>query len=345
MSGNRGLTIQTVQQQLTALTPEFAKSLPPGMTPERFGRVALTAIQNAPALLRCEPQSLWNACMKAAQDGLLPDGREGAMIPRGNTVSWQPMVFGIITKAKRRGSVANLVSNIVYEGEPFEVLLGDDDRIVHRRDIARVKRGKEIAVYAIATLKDGSKEREVMTWDEIQAVRKMSSTPNAGPWVSAEGEMARKTVLRRLSKRLPALDDDDDDLRQAVERVDELYPFGKPAPSAPATSPPAPVIEGTVAAPENEPPTDLSAPSDPAMDWAATLVDFFTIAKTPQRVAVITKENADGRARLRQERPELADQVDEAERVAIERVAPKPAAADDDGWPGPDADAVARGAA
>jgi hypothetical protein len=50
--------------------------------------------------------------------------------------------------------------------------------------------------------------------------------------------MARKTCIRRLSKRLPALDDDDDDLRQAIERVDELYPFGKNAPQKPA-----PIIE------------------------------------------------------------------------------------------------------
>lgn len=208
------------------------------MTPERFGRVALTAIQNAPNLLKCEPGSLWNACMKAAQDGLLPDGREGAIIPRAGQAVWSPMVQGLIAKAKRRGSVTNLVANIVYEGEPFEVLMGDEDRILHRRELNRVQKGNEVAVYAIATLKDGTKEREVMTWEEVQAVRRMSTTPNAGPWVTSEGEMARKTCIRRLSKRLPALDDDDDDLRQAIERVDELYPFGKNAPQKPA-----PIIE------------------------------------------------------------------------------------------------------
>lgn len=227
------LTIQSAQAQLSALTPEFAKTLPPGITADRFARVALTAMQNNPNLLRCEPQSLFNACMKAAQDGLLPDGREGAIVPRGAQATWQPMVFGIIAKAKRRGSVTNLVANIVYEGEPFEVLMGDEDRIMHRRDIAAVQKGSEVAVYAIATLKDGTKEREVMTWEEVQAVRRMSATPNTGPWVTMEGEMARKTVIRRLSKRLPSLDDGDDELRQAIESVDELYPFGKNKPQPP----------------------------------------------------------------------------------------------------------------
>ena len=164
------LTIANVQQELTTLTPEFAKTLPPGMTADRFARVALTAVQNNPDLLACNPQSLFNACMKAAQDGLLPDGREGAIIPRKGQATWQPMVQGLVAKAKRRGSVTNLVANIVYDGEPFEVLMGDDDRIVHRRELDKVHKGSEVAVYAIATLKDGTKEREVMTWEEVQAV-------------------------------------------------------------------------------------------------------------------------------------------------------------------------------
>ena len=182
------LTIANVQQELTTLTPEFAKTLPPGMTADRFARVALTAVQNNPDLLNCNPQSLFNACMKAAQDGLLPDGREGAIIPRKGMATWQPMVQGLVAKAKRRGSVTNLVANIVYDGEPFEVLMGDDDRIVHRRELDKVHKGSEVAVYAIATLKDGTKEREVMTWEEVQAVRKMSTTPNVGPWVTTRGK-------------------------------------------------------------------------------------------------------------------------------------------------------------
>lgn len=241
----RGLTIQQVQNQLTAMLPEIAHALPQGVTPERFRSVAITAIQNVPKLLQCDPQSLFNACMKAAQDGLLPDGREGAIIPRGNQASWQPMVFGIVTKAKRRGSVANLVANIVYAGEPFEVLMGDDDRIAHRRDIAKVIKGKEIAVYAIATMKDGTKEREVMTWQQVQDVRRMSNAPNADTWTKSEGEMARKTVIRRLAKRLPSLDDGDDELRDAIERVDDHYDFGKPAAvvPSPAAEKPAQTID------------------------------------------------------------------------------------------------------
>ena len=222
------LTIPQVKARLEELGSEFARTLPPQISRERFSRVALTAIQQNPSLLTCSPDSLWNACLRAAEDGLLPDGREGAITIRktregGRVAVWMPMVQGLIGKAKRRGSIVNLVAHIVYEGEDFSIVLGDDDRIVHRRDIGKVKRGKEIMVYAIATLRDGTKEREHMTWDQVQYVRRTSSTPDSGPWVSHTDEMARKTVIRRLAKRLPWLEDGDDELRRTVERVDELY--------------------------------------------------------------------------------------------------------------------------
>src|SRR6516162_1080234 len=151
------LTLQIVQERLEGMRNDFALTLPPGLSKDRFVRVALTAVQNNPALLECTPESLFQACRKAAEDGLLPDGREGAMALRKakqrdgsyrRVAVWLPMVQGLIAKAKRRGSVANLVAHIVYEGEDCSISLGDEDRIVHRRDITKVKRGKEVMVYA-----------------------------------------------------------------------------------------------------------------------------------------------------------------------------------------------------
>jgi hypothetical protein len=65
------------------------------------------------------------------------------------------------------------------------------------------------------------------------AVRQSSATPNDGPWVSWPDEMARKTVVRRLAKRLPVLDQADEALHRTIGRVDSLYAFGTPAPEAP----------------------------------------------------------------------------------------------------------------
>lgn len=305
---SQALTISAVQSQLATMAPEIAKTLPPGMTPERFNRVALTAIQNTPALLQCNPQSLFNACMKAAQDGLLPDGREGAIIPRKNVATWQPMVHGIIKKAKNSGSVASLVANVVYQGEVFEVEMGDDERIVHRRDLAKVKRGQEVAVYAIAALKDGTKEREVMSWQQVMDVRAMSTTPNAGPWATSTDEMARKTVIRRLSKRLPSLDDGDDDLRRAIERVDSEYDFGR----KPADPPTIEARAEVVAEP---------APADKAREWAETMIARLDAARVWEDVQALVGSPAlaKGLEKLHTLDKAAADRLEKARQDAMDR--------------------------
>jgi hypothetical protein len=75
--------------------------------------------------------------------------------------------------------------------------------------------GPAVAVYAVAKLKDGGTQSEVMTKAQIDAIRSRSRASGEGPWVSDYDEMARKTVVRRLCKYLPlsveladALDED-----------------------------------------------------------------------------------------------------------------------------------------
>ena len=69
-----------VRLKLDAMAAQFAAVLPRHITPAKFVRVVLTAIQNNPELLECDRHSLFNACMRAATDGLLPDGRLGAIV-------------------------------------------------------------------------------------------------------------------------------------------------------------------------------------------------------------------------------------------------------------------------
>ena len=59
------------------------------------------------------------------------------------------------------------------------------------------------AVYAVAFFNDGSTQFEVMVKAEVEAIRKRSRAYGSGPWVSDFEEMAKKTVVRRLSKYLP----------------------------------------------------------------------------------------------------------------------------------------------
>jgi len=63
--------------------------------------------------------------------------------------------------------------------------------------------GRVTHVYAVARLKDGGIQREVMTTAEVEKIRKKSRAGQSGPWKEHWDEMAKKTVIRRLVKLLP----------------------------------------------------------------------------------------------------------------------------------------------
>lgn len=60
----------SIPDMVKALTPELKKALPSAITPERFTRIALSALNNTPQLQQCTPMSFIAALLNAAQLGL-----------------------------------------------------------------------------------------------------------------------------------------------------------------------------------------------------------------------------------------------------------------------------------
>lgn len=210
--------VAEARMQLQQMESQFKAALPAHIPVERFARVVMTAIQNKPALVtKCTRQSLWNSCMKAAQDGLLPDGREGAIVEYGDQAQWMPMIAGLRKKVRNSGEIATWDVNVVHKNDKFAFRLGDDPFIAHEPTLDDP--GPVVAAYAIAVLKSGEKSREVMSVTAIEKVRGRSKAKNNGPWITDYEEMCRKTVARRHSKVLPMSTDLDD----LIRRDDALY--------------------------------------------------------------------------------------------------------------------------
>lgn len=201
-----------LKAELAQMTLQFQAALPTGIDPERFIRTIVTAVQLEPKLLDADRTSLYMACMKAAQDGLLLDGREAGLSlyndrqRGGQTVAYLPMVGGILKKVRQSGEISSIRAHCVYQGDEFEYELGDDERIVHRPSLT-AQGGQILAAYAIAKFKDGDIQREVMSWAQIQRIAAKATGIGKACWTSEPGEMAKKTVIRRLSKRLPSSND------------------------------------------------------------------------------------------------------------------------------------------
>jgi recombination protein RecT len=220
--------------QLEQRAGELKMVLPSHITPEKFQRTILTAVQGDPDLLSADRQSLILACMRAAQDGLLPDKREAAIVVfnenkkvdgqwvKRKVATYLPMVYGLRKKILQSGEVAALEVGIVYrkelESNDFYYRVGVEPPLGHKPSfdltMDNTTDDKIIAAYSIATMKDGAKSYEVMRQFEIDKVREASMTgatrtkrgdarQPSGPWVEWFPEQAKKTVMRRHSKVLP----------------------------------------------------------------------------------------------------------------------------------------------
>lgn len=209
--------VDQVRNQLTAMQPQFAAALPKHVDPARFVRVVMTAVQMTPSLLEADRRTLFASAMRASQMGLLPDGREGAIVTFKNQAQFMPMVAGIMKLVRNSGEISTWSVQAVYENDHFDFCLGDEEHITHKP--ALNNRGKQIAVYSIVTMKDGEKSREVMSVEDVDKIRARSRSGSSGPWVTDYSEMSKKTVIRRHAKRLP-LSTDIDGL---IKEDDELF--------------------------------------------------------------------------------------------------------------------------
>lgn len=216
-----------LRQELNTLSVDLKKVLPPDITPDRFIRIVLTATGITPDLMNADRRSLMYSCLRCAQDGLLPDGREAALVLFKNQVSYLPMIRGVIKKGYQGGEILKWSIRDVRQNDFFEILYGDEEKIVHKP--ALKDRGEVIGVYSIAVLKSGEISREWMNVDEIEHVRQSSRVKNGGPWEDHYAEMCKKTVGHRHAKRLP-MTPGLESVIQAIEENHNLAPQVSPPP-------------------------------------------------------------------------------------------------------------------
>lgn len=216
--------VDELKGSLQKMDSQFKAALPPHIPVEKFTRVLLTAISQSPAIAECSKPSVFAACMRAAQDGLLPDGREAAIVTfnskSGKQAQYMPMVGGILKKVRNSGELSSITSQIVYENDEFNYYIDADGEHISHRPNMFGDRGKRIGVYALAKTKDGAIYVEVMTEKQVSDVKNVSRSKDSGPWSGPFAEeMFKKTAIRRLSKRLPM----STDVEETIRRDDDLF--------------------------------------------------------------------------------------------------------------------------
>lgn len=265
---------------------QFAAALPHHLTPDRFCRIALTALTRTPKLADCTQESLMRCLLDLSAYGIEPDGRRAHLIPYGNQCTLILDWKGLAELAMRSGIISKLHADIVCENDVFEYNLGE---IVQHKIDFKAPRGELYAAYAMAVTKDGPVFVAVLNKEEIDGIRRRSKSGSSGPWQTDYNEMAKKTAFRRLAKWLPlsaefrdAVDKDDDvvvserDVTPKAARATPLDPFST-LPEAPAEA--AQVVEAEV--------VEQPAEADPMDD--GELVDFLDMVQGCEDAASLTK--------------------------------------------------------
>ena len=189
---------------------------------ERFMQEAsflLAAVNNTPALQECTQNSIVGVLVAVASSGLSlnPVKKEVYLIPRnikiktpGQADRWEkrampePSYMGLMKVATDTGAVRSFEVHEVYQGDEFEFDIVAKRPTVHKPYWTRGKeRGPIIGVYGMATLADGSIIPEHMGADELRKIRSKSDNASGSVYNDWEGEMARKSLLKRLQKYIP----------------------------------------------------------------------------------------------------------------------------------------------
>lgn len=201
-----GNDLKTFAQYIDRRKGSLAMVAASHMRPERLIKIVLGAVTRTPALRSCSIESLFRCSLMAAELGLEPNSPLGEcwFVPFKTECQLIIDYRGLVTLARRSGEVLTVNAFAVYDGDIFDVTLGTEPEIKHIPDFtAERDPAKVLFVYAVAELKGGGRQFDIMTRGEVDAIRRRSRAGNSGPWVTDYVEMAKKTVVRRLCKLLP----------------------------------------------------------------------------------------------------------------------------------------------
>jgi recombination protein RecT len=200
--------------------------LPAHVSFDRFTNAAAVALATNRDLFDAERQSVINALTACAKDGLIPDGREAALVtfkkkqPDGTRISvaqYMPMIDGVLKRARQSGEVAVIATRVVYEKDTFRAWLDDTgEHLLYEPTLG--ERGEMVGAFAYAKMKSGELQFEWLNLYDIEKVRSASKNSDFGPWKDWYESMSRKSAAHRLCRRLP----NNSEIMEMLERGSEM---------------------------------------------------------------------------------------------------------------------------
>lgn len=180
-----------------------------------FAIQALCSSEYALRIAKENPQSVRDAVTNIAAIGisLNPAKKQAYLVPRKGAICLVISYMGLLDLAIQSGSILWGQAEMVFESDTF-TLNGYDQPPEHKRNPFSKERGPMVGVYSVVKTRDGDYLTGTMTADEVFAIRDRSDAWKAYqkdksktcPWVTDEGEMVKKTMIKRAYKTWPKSD-------------------------------------------------------------------------------------------------------------------------------------------
>ena len=189
--------------------PEIERQLGGAMSSDAFVRAVLTEVRKSPKLAAADPSTVLGGVMLAAQLRLEIGSGLGEfyLTPRkekGRDICLPIIGYqGMIKLALRSEFVVKIETFMVREGDLFEYGANAERGMFYEwkpRDFEESR--PWIGVVASALMRNGGTAWIYLTKDAIYG-RRPHYWDKGTPWQTHEEEMAQKTAIRALSKRLP----------------------------------------------------------------------------------------------------------------------------------------------
>ena len=150
--------------------------LPPNYSVENAMKSAWLILQNTfdkdkrPVLQTCTKDSIANALLDMAVQGLNPAKKQGYFIAYGKQLVFQRSYFGTMAVTKRVAGAKDIFAEVVYKGDEFEYQIRNGNKVItkHIQRIENVDPNNIVAAYCTIVFDDDRQFTDVMTWDEIQ---------------------------------------------------------------------------------------------------------------------------------------------------------------------------------
>jgi recombination protein RecT len=217
--------IQSMYSFFESKRDMIIKGLTSDISPDKFMATCYNLLLINPEIAKCDKMTVLNAVNRSAQMGLSPDPIRGEayFIPRKNACTFQIGYKGLIKMAIASGAIKMIQCYAVHENEHLIMRAGEKpDYIISRGD-----RGELEGFLCVAKLGESEWDFEYMTVAEINRIRDNFKATD-GVWAKNYNEMAKKTVIKRLLKRIPNVDCYDDSDRMVNITPDNQEAERKP---------------------------------------------------------------------------------------------------------------------